>query len=134
MDFISLVAENKTALIVVAVILAVGFVVSLVKKVVKLAVVVAIALALNVYAIGFVSKFNDEFGFKYKNGVVSIDNKYNTGVNFSVNDIKSVTIDKTNSTEKELAVKVTLKSGQAINFKIGSQYEQMAKDIISKSK
>ena len=117
-----------------AVILAVGFVVSLVKKVVKLAVVVAIALALNVYVIGFVSKFNDEFGFKYKNGVVSIDNKYNNGINFSVNDIKSVTIDKTNSTEKELAVKVTLKSGQAVNFKIGSQYEQMAKDIISKSK
>lgn len=134
MDFISLVAENKTVLIIVAVVLAVSFVVSLVKKVVKLAVVVAIALALNVYAIGFVSKFNDEFGFKYKNGVVSIDNKYNNGINFSVNDIKSVTIDKTNSTEKELAVKVTLKSGQAVNFKIGSQYEQMAKDIISKSK
>lgn len=134
MDFISLVAENKTVLIIVAVVLAVGFVVSLVKKVVKLAVVVAIALALNVYAIGFISKFNDEFGFKYKNGVVSIDNKYNNGINFSVNDIKSVTIDKTNSTEKELAVKVTLKSGQAVNFKIGSQYEQMAKDIISKSK
>lgn len=134
MDFISLVAENKTVLIVVAVVLAVGFVVSLAKKVVKLAVVVAIALALNVYAIGFVSKFNDEFGFKYKNGVVSIDNKYNNGINFSVNDIKSVTIDKNNSTEKELAVKVTLKSGQAVNFKIGSQYEQMAKDIISKSK
>ena len=134
MDFISLVAENKTVLILVAVILAVCFVVSLAKKVVKLAVVVAIALALNVYAIGFVSKFNDEFGFKYKNGVVSIDNKYNNGINFSVNDIKSVTIDKNNSTEKELAVKVTLKSGQAVNFKIGSQYEQMAKDIISKSK
>lgn len=134
MDFISLVAENKTVLIIVAVVLAVGFVVSLVKKVVKLAVVVAIALALNVYAIGLVSKFNDEFGFKYKNGVVSIDNKYNNGINFSVNDIKSVTIDKNNSTEKELAVKVTLKSGQAVNFKIGSQYEQMAKDIISKSK
>ena len=134
MDFISLVAENKTVLIVVAVVLAVGFVVSLVKKVVKLAVAVAIALALNIYAIGFVSKFNDEFGFKYKNGVVSIDNKYNTGINFSVNDIKSVTIDKNNSTGKELAVKVTLKSGQAVNFKIGSQCEQMAKDIISKSK
>lgn len=134
MDFVSLVAENKTVLIIVAVVLAVGFVVSLVKKVVKLAIVVAIALALNVYAIGFVSKFNDEFGFKYKNGVVSIDNKYNNGINFSVNDIKSVTIDKNNSTEKELAVKVTLKSGQTVNFKIGSQYEQMAKDIISKSK
>lgn len=134
MDFISLLGENKTVLIIVDVILAVGFVVSLVKKVVKLAVVVAIALVLNVYAIGFVSKFNDEFGFKYKNGVVSIDNKYNNGINFSVNDIKSVTIDKNNSTEKELAVKVTLKSGQAVDFKIGSQYEQMAKDIISKSK
>lgn len=134
MDFISLVAENKTVLIIVAVVLAVCFVVSLVKKVVKLAVIVAIALALNVYAIGFVSKFNDEFGFKYKNGVVSIDNKYNNGINFSVNDIKSVIVDKNNSTEKELAVKVTLKSGQTVDFKIGSQYEQMVKDIISKSK
>lgn len=134
MDHISLLVENKTVLIIVAVVLAVGFVVSLVKKVVKLAVVVAIALALNVYAIGFVSKFNDEFGFKYKNGVVSIDNKYNTGINFSVNDIKSVTVDKDNSTDKELAVKVTLKSGQTANFKIGSQYEQMVRDIISKNK
>ena len=134
MDFISLLGENKTALIIVAVILAVGFIVSLVKKVVKLAVVVAIALALNVYAIGFVSKFNDEFGFKYKNGVVSIDNKYNTGINFSVNDIKSVTADKDNSNDKELAVRVTLKSGQTANFKIGAQYEQMVKDIINKNK
>lgn len=134
MDFISLLGENKTVLIVVAVVLAVGFVISLVKKVVKLAIVVAVALALNVYAIGFVSKFNDEFGFKYKNGVVSIDNKYNTGINFSVNDIKSVTVDKDNSTDKELAVKVTLKSGQTANFKIGAQYEQMVKDIINKNK
>lgn len=134
LDFISLLGDNKYILIIVAIALVALFIISLVKKIIKLAIVIAIAFFLNAYAIGFISKFNDEFGFKYKDGIVYIDNKYNSGISFSANEIKSITVDKSKSNDKELTVVVNLKNNSTVTFNIGSQYEQMARDIINKAK
>jgi len=128
----SLLGNQQLLLILIFVVLLIAIVVSIVKKAIKTAVFIAIMLAINAYLITAVNKFNDEFGFKYKNGVVTVDNRYNTGIAFKINDIQSVNIDKNKSNDTESTIVVTLRSGATVDFKIGSHYEGMARDIINK--